>query len=110
MYITTRPGARLFDSFVWRISVSYRAQNDMSGYVKVLACILLLKVMSSLLIRYFNNRLFGKVSFYDEQELMKTNIKVLKVCHRTVGWMTLKLNTHDMIMVSFCKACIDFPR
>ena len=44
--------------------------------------------------------------FYDEQELMKTNIKVLKVCHRTVGWMTLKLNTHDMIMVSFCKTCI----
>ena len=43
---------------------------------------------------------------------MKTNIKVLKVglCHRTVGWMTLKLNTHDMIMVSFCKACVDFPR
>ena len=39
---------------------------------------------------------------------MKTNIKVLKVCHRTVGWMTLKRNTHDMIMVSFCKACIDF--
>ena len=36
--------------------------------------------------------------FYDDQELMKTNIKVLKVCHRTVGWMTLKLNTHDMIM------------
>ena len=25
MYITTRPGARLFDSFVWRINVSYRA-------------------------------------------------------------------------------------
>ena len=83
----------------------------MSGHVKVLACILLLKVMSSLLIRYFNtnNSTFSK-SFYDEQELMKTNIKVLKVCHRTVGWMTLKLNTHDMmIMVSFCKACIDFP-
>ena len=82
----------------------------MSGHVKVLACILLLEViMSSLLIRYFNNRMSRKF-FYDEQELMKTNIKVLKVCHRTVVWMTLKLNTHDMIMVSFCKACIDFPR
>ena len=80
----------------------------MLGHVKVLACILLLKVMSSLLIRYFNNRLSR--SFYDEQELMKTNIQVLKVCHRTVGWMTLKLNTHDMMMVSFCKAFIDFPR
>ena len=42
----------------------------MSGHVKVLACILLLKVMSSLLIT--NNRLSRKV-FYDEQELMKTN-------------------------------------
>ena len=63
--------------------------------------------MSSLLIRYFNNRLSRKV--FDEQELMKTN-KKLKVCHRTVGWMTLKLNIHDMIMVSFCKACVDFPR
>ena len=81
----------------------------MSGHVKVLACILLLKVMSSLLIRYFNNRLSRKKN-YDELELMKTNIKVLKVCHRTVDWMTLKLNTHDMIMVSFCKACIEFPR
>ena len=30
--------------------------------------------------------------------------------HCTVGWVTLKLNSHDMIMVSFCKACIDFPR
>ena len=67
----------------------------MSGHVKVLACILLLKVMSSLLIRHFNNSMSRKV-FYDEQELMKTNIKVLKVCHRTVGWMTLKLNTHDI--------------
>ena len=109
MNITTSPGARLFDSFVWRIIVSYRAESEMSDHVKVLACILLLKVMSSLLIRYFNNRMSRKV-FYDEQELMKTNIKVLKVCHRNVGWMTLKRNTHDMIMVSFCKACIDFPR
>ena len=74
MYITTRPGARLFDSFVWPINVSYRSKNDMSGHVKVLACILLLKVMSSLLTRYFNNRAVSK-SFYDEQELMKTNIK-----------------------------------
>ena len=72
----------------------------MSGYVEVLACILLLKVMRSLLIWYFDNRLSRKV-FYDEQELMKTNIKALKVCHRTVGWMTLKLNTHDMIMMSY---------
>ena len=24
--------------------------------------------------------------------------------------MTLKLGSHEMIMVSFCKACIDFPR
>ena len=28
---------------------------------------------------------------------MKTNKKVLKVCHRTVGWMTLNLNSHDMM-------------
>ena len=27
-----------------------------------------------------------------------------------LGWMILKLNNHDMIMVLFCKACIDFPR
>ena len=40
MYITTRPGACLFDSFVWRINVSYRASNDMSGHMKVLACYL----------------------------------------------------------------------
>ena len=33
----------------------------MSGHVKILACILLLKVMSTLLIRYFNNRLSRKV-------------------------------------------------
>ena len=45
MYITTRPGARLYDSFVWHINVAYRAQNDMSGHVKVLDCILLLKVI-----------------------------------------------------------------
>ena len=32
------------------------------------------------------------------KKLMKTNKKVLKICHSTVGWMTLKLNTHDMIM------------
>ena len=61
--------------------------------------------MSSILIRYFNNRLSRKV-FCDEQELMKTNINVLKVCHCTVGWMTLKLKSQDMIMVSFCKACL----
>ena len=57
--------------------------------------------MKSILIRYFIK------SFRDEQELMKTNIKVLKVCHRTVGWMILKLNSHDMMMVLFWKACID---
>ena len=45
MYITIRPGARLFDSFVWHINVIYQAQNDMSGDVKVLVCILLLKVI-----------------------------------------------------------------
>ena len=44
MYITTRPEARLFDSFVWHINVSYRAKNDISGHVKVFACILWLKV------------------------------------------------------------------
>ena len=56
MYITTRPGAHLFDSFVWHINVSY----DMSGHVKVLACFLLLEVMSSLLIRYCNNQMSRK--------------------------------------------------
>ena len=96
MCITTRPGARLFDSFVWRIIVSHRAINDMSGHVKVLACILFLKVMSSLLIRYFDNRLSRKV-FMMNKNWWNQN-KVLKVCHSTVGWMTLKLNTHDMIM------------
>ena len=30
---------------------------------------------------------------------MKTNIKVLKVCQCTIGWMTLKPNSHDMMMV-----------
>ena len=80
----------------------------MSGHVKVLACILLLNVMSSLLIGTLITDCL--VKFYDEQELMKANIKVLEVCHRTVGLMTLKLNTHDMMMVSFCKACIDFPK
>ena len=40
---------------------------------------------------------------------MKAIIKVLKVCYCTVAWMTLKLNNHDMIMVSFWKACIDLP-
>ena len=40
---------------------------------------------------------------------MKTNIKVFKVCPLHLGWMILKLNNHDMIMVSLCKACIDFP-
>ena len=33
---------------------------------------------------------------------MKTNIKVLKVGHCTVGWMILKLNNHDMIMGRHC--------
>ena len=68
----------------------------MSGHVKVLACILLLKVMSSLLIRYFNNGLSRKVFMMNKNSVMKTNLKVLKVCHLTVGWMTLKLNTYDM--------------
>ena len=45
MYITTHPGAHLFDSFVWHINVTYRAWNDMSGHVKVLAYILLLKII-----------------------------------------------------------------
>ena len=68
----------------------------MSGHVKVLDCILLLKVMRPISIRYFTK------IFCDEQELMKTYLKVL-VCR----CMTLKLNSHDMMMVSFCKACID---
>ena len=37
-------------------------------------------------------------------------MKLLKECHGTVDWMILQLDIHDMIMVSFCKACIDFPR
>ena len=52
MYITTRPGACLFDSFVWYINVTYRAWNDMLGHAKVLACILWLEVMGFTLIRY----------------------------------------------------------
>ena len=58
----------------------------------------------SILIRYLT-----KKSFCDKTELMKPNIKLLKVCHCTVAWMTLKLNSHDMIMASFWKACIDRP-
>ena len=56
--------------------------------------------MSSILIRYFNNRLPRKV-FCNDQELMKTNMELLKECHGTVDWMTLKLDRpiriHDMI-------------
>ena len=37
---------------------------------------------------------------------MKANMKLLKVCQGTVGWMTLKRNSHDMIMVSFCKKVV----
>ena len=59
----------------------------MSDHVKDLACTLLLKVMCTLLIRYLKKPTVWK-SLSDEQELMKTNIKVLKVWHRTVGWMT----------------------
>ena len=58
--------------------------------------------MSSTLIRYFNNRLPRKGFFFfffflqwARILLMKTNIKVWKVCHCPVGWMALKLNTHD---------------
>ena len=72
-------------------------------------CFVTASHMSSILIRYFNNRLSRKV-FCNYQELMKTNMELLKECHGTVDWMTLKLDIHDLIMVSFCKACIDFPR
>ena len=66
MYITTRPGARLFDSFVRHISVTYRAYNDMSGHVKVLAGTLAESHMSSRLIGYFNKRLPRKVFVMDK--------------------------------------------
>ena len=52
MYITTCPGACLFDSFVRRINVTYRALNDMLGHVKILVCILWLEVMGFTLIKY----------------------------------------------------------
>ena len=37
---------------------------------------------------------------------MKTNIKVFKVCHFTVGWMTLKLNSQNMIMCHSVKVVL----
>ena len=46
------------------------------GHVKVLACILLLKVMSSLLIRYFNNQLSWKFFMMNKNWWKQT--KVLK--------------------------------
>ena len=79
----------------------------MSGHVKVLACILWLEVMGFTLIRYLVIEYLVQVC--NKEEKMKTNIKLLKVCLCTVGWKILKLNNHDMIMVSLCKACIDFP-
>ena len=43
---------------------------------------------------------------------MKTNIKVLKVCHRTGGWLDDPETEYSWYDngVRFCKAGIDFPR
>ena len=83
----------------------------MSGHVKILACFLWLNW--AMWVLDWSGTLISDCldSFCNGQELMKTNIKVFKVlCHCSVGWMPLKLNSHDIIMVSFYKACIDIPR
>ena len=38
------------------------------------------------------------LEFFVMITLMKTNIIFVRACHFTVGWMTLKLTSHDMIM------------
>ena len=77
----------------------------MSVHVKVLAE----SHMSSRMIRYTLISDCLK-KFLQWTRIDENKQKSFKVCHCTVGWMTQKLNNHDMIMVSFGKAYIDFPR
>ena len=57
---------------------------------------------------FITKDLTASKSCCNKQKLKKTNVKVLSIYHYTVGYKTLKLISYDMIIVlSFCKACID---